>query len=408
MNRKQIKTQTVKNNMGRIASGKNLVDVIGPKDENVLQMRFDANQFPASAAFVYFLDKVSGNNLIKDPEDRLDWGDQVTERMNKPLINIEMAREIREASDAAFNTEVGKYLAAKAYSIFSLLLLGDKSFIGNLHLHDRFILLVTAPRHGGSYLTKELYRAVGVDHKTLPASFAHDGFPDATLQWVRHDFLDGSNMIQRTIQQTAEWLTMADWYFRNAEKKDGLRNIPKKGTKMIFAAPFFREILGPAAEWIVAARHPASACLSLLDKAGGMPADGKFPLLPRSSIERYVLQSWLSEKVLPEEVARMDYFDAFLHYWKRYYQTMAFNGLFIANNRLRILPYEKESFEGYLREQHARFDSGLDPEPMFIKDRAKKEVPEWVKKSAKTLEDIGSCWQEYQVVFPIDIVSLAL
>lgn len=383
------------------------VDESNAGSDAVPELRFPATLFPVSAAFASFVDQATGNRIL--PHDDVDWGDQITERMRQtPRSMSDFVAKTRAAATQAFHTDIGRHLTVKAYTIFGHLLTGNTTFSGQLHTHDRFMLVVSAPRHGGSYLTKELYRAVGMDHRQLPATFAHDGYPDASLRWTKQDFGQNLPMPKRTIQQTAEWLTMADWFFREAPKREGLRTIPKKATKMIYAAPFFREVFGPSAEWVVAVRHPAAACLSLVEKAGGMTNDGKFPQFPRSAIEQYVLSSWADDGISAQDVARMDYFTAYLHYWMRYHQIMAVNGLFSGNKRLRVLAYHPDQFESYLQEQHIRFGSGQQVEPMHVHSKTMQEVPHWVAQSQKALDGVAALWESYQVAFPMEAIAIAL
>ena len=373
----------------------------------VPELRFTAHHFPVSSAFVNFLDEVTGQKRIVREEN--DWGDQITERMGKGIGNIpEIRKVVQSASDTAFQTTLGRDLTLRAYNLLGHLLTGNTDFYGRMHSANRFILVVSAPRHGGSYLTKELFRAVGRDHRALPNYFAHDGFPEAHNAWIGNDGIETMPMTRRTIQQTAEWLTMADWFFRDAHPLAGLRTIPKKGTKMVYEGRFFRDLFGPLAEWVVAVRHPAAACLSLVEKAGGMTPDGKFPMQPRSVIERWVVESWESDGVNRQEVGRMPYFDAYLHYWLRYHQIMAVNGILQGNRRLTVLPYHRSAFEAYISAQHARFASGRSTEPFFVHGTVREKYPEWIVRSANAIEDVAQWWNSFGVAFPIAEVSEAL
>lgn len=372
----------------------------------VLELRFTAHHFPVSSAFVNFLDEVTGQMRIIREEQ--DWGDQITERMGKGLRNIpEIRKVVQSASDVAFQTELGRDLTLRAYGIFGHLLTGNQDFYGQMHSANRFILVVSAPRHGGSYLTKELYRAVGRDHRALPNYFAHDGFPEANNAWIGNDGMETMPMTRRTLQQTAEWITMADWFFRNSRPLAGMRTIPKKGTKMVYEGRFFRDLFGPLAEWVIAVRHPAAACLSLVEKAGGMTPDGRFPIQPRSVIERWVVDSWETDGVTRQEVGRMPYFDAYLHYWLRYHQVMTVNGLLQGNQRLTVLPYQQQAFETYISAQHSRFASGRDTETFFVHGSAREKQPEWVTQSAKTIEDVAQLWGSFGVAFPVAEIAEA-
>lgn len=376
---------------------------------------FDAVDFPVSATFAIFLDAVTEGGIYQDVER--DWGDQITEKM-APALDRHMddfRRQIKLAADTAFLKPLGRTLALRAYSFLASIMAGNPAFLSELHRHNRFIFVVSAPRHGGSYLTKELLHAMGKRYQDFPSYFMHDGFPDIRQAWLSNDGMELMPMTRRAMQQTAEWIVMADWYFRDdAAKSDSsegsspLRTIPKKATKAIYEARFFRDVFGHYAEYVVPVRHPAAACLSLVEKAGGMTENGLFPMQPRSAIEAWVLEAWAQDGVSNNDVAKMPYFKAYLHYWMRYYQIMATNGLFLNNKRLTILPYHKDSFEGYLQGQHNRFGSGRQVEPMYIQSKVFGLYPEWVRSSTATLDHIENLWSSFGVRFPRALVELAL
>ena len=379
---------------------------------------FDAVDFPVSATFAIFLDAVTEGGVYEDVER--DWGDQITEKMS-PALRKGMAdfrKQTKLAADTAFAKPLGRTLALRAYSFLASLMAGNPAFLSELHRHNRFIFVVSAPRHGGSYLTKELLRALGKRYQDFPSYFMHDGFPDIRQAWLSHDGMELMPMTRRAMQQTAEWIVMADWYFRDeAARADitttssgstALRTIPKKATKAVYEARFFRDVFGPYAEYVVPVRHPAAACLSLVEKAGGMTDDGLFPMYPRSAIEGWVLESWAQEGVSKEDVSKMPYFRAYLHYWLRYYQIMATNGMLLNNKNLTVLPYHAEAFEGYLQGQHDRFGSGCKVEPMHIQSKVFSLYPDWVRGSESTLDHIETLWGSFGVHFPRSILELAL
>lgn len=382
---------------------------------------FDAVDFPVSATFAIFLDAVTEGGVYQDVER--DWGDQVTEKMS-PSLQRDIAKfgqQIREAANKAFRTPLGKTLTLRAYQFLASLMAGNQSFLEDLQNHNRFIFVVSAPRHGGSYLTKELIRSLGKQYQDFPAYFMHDGFPDIRQAWISHDGMEQLPMTRRAMQQTAEWIVMADWFFRldaptaddptaipNIVGRKALRTIPKKATKAIYEARFFRDVFGTFAEYVVPVRHPAAACLSLVEKAGGMTDNGCFPRYPRSAIEGWVLESWAQDGVGSIEVAQKPYFTAYLHYWLRYNQIMATNGLFLNNKKLTILPYTKNAFEGYLQRQHDRFRSRKTVESMHIHGKVSERYPHWVRESTATLDHIESLWDSFGVQFPRDDVELAL
>lgn len=92
------------------------------------------------------------------------------------------------------------------------------------HYRYNFICVVGTPRHGGSYVTKQLFRAL-----------------------------------------------------------ESMIPVTKKATKAAYQGGFFDRVLGPNAEYIITLRHPIPACISTYEKSGGLPADGR--LAVRGNIE---------------------------------------------------------------------------------------------------------------------------
>lgn len=375
-----------------------------------IRFGFTAEDFPISAPFAVFLDEVTGGNSFDGYKER-DWGDQITEKMSPSMKEGDIytfIQKTRAAANLAFSKPEGNLLVGRAYNAFASLLAGNSAFLSELQGKNRFIFVVSAPRHGGSYLTKELLRAMGKNYNDYPSYFIHDGFPDIRYDWISHDGMESIPMTRRAIQQTAEWITMADWFFRDDRPNKGLRTIPKKATKSIYEARFFRDVFGFNAEYVVPIRHPAAACQSLVDKAGGMTNDGLFPLYPRSSIENWVQETWANDGVSAHDVSKMSYFTAYLHYWNRYFQVLAVNGMLRNNQKLTILPYTASSFEKYLQSQHDRFHSGRSVESMHIQGKVSALHPEWIQESQPVLQAMSILWESFGVPFPLNELQEAL
>lgn len=380
-----------------------------PQPNHTLGLQFTAEHFPVSSTFALFLElAVFGTSSIPP---NLDWGDQVTEKMHAPGASLpEFRKIVRDVANRAFNTPLGRDLTMRAYNLFGDLLVGNPRTLGHLQGARRHIFVISAPRHGGSYLTKELYRAVGIDPAQVPNYLAHDGYPDCGLSWYTQR--DGQDVpaTRTTIQQTAEWVVMADYFFRDrgrpmptTRQLDALPTFVKKGTKMVYQGPFFRETFGPLSEWAVIVRHPVPACVSLYEKAGGLPTDGKFPTRPRSAIERWVLDAWLNEGVPPEKVGEMPYFAAYLHYWMRYHQALAAGGLLNpGKQRLTILGYSPDELEGFVRAQLDRFGVAENPEPekFHASDKARNRHPDWILEAEPVIAGMRSLWESFGLELP--------
>lgn len=370
-------------------------------------LQFSAEHFPASPAFAHFLHYATTGEHAFDTLH--DWGNQVTESLWRNRDNSPEHRAmVQSMVNQAINTPLGRNLATKAYNLFGDFLVGNPNALMNLRQSHRHIFVVSAPRHGGSYLTKELLRATGIDPLSVPVYMGHDGYPSARPDWyVNHDD-ESVPMTRRTMQQTAEWMVMAHWFFRDNRPVDGMPTIVKKGLKMVYAAPFFRGTFGPQSEWVVAVRHPAASCISTYEKSGGLPKDGLFPKSPRSTIEHWIMDSWTFEGVTPEQVSTKSYFSAYLHYWIRYHQWMATGGLFANNRHLTILAYHPDIMESFIRKQRERFGaSDLFPEKFLAKPRAALEHPDWISEAAAPIQDMQTLWRSFGVEFPSHILSEA-
>lgn len=372
--------------------------------KNTLGLRFTAEHFPASASFAIFMETAAfGESSIKDNPD---WGDQVTEKLTgHKEPHAEFARKVKEAANKSFNTPLGRTLGLRAYNMFGDLLTGNSKTLSGIQSDRRYLIVVSAPRHGGSYLTKELYRAVGVESKEVPNYLAHDGYPDAAPFWFRAT--DGQSVpaTRNTIQQTAEWLIMSDWYFRNLKPTDGLKTIVKKGTKMIYMADFFRETFGTLTEWVIAVRHPVASCISTYEKSGGLPEDGLFPAKPRSVIERWVMDAWSRDAIPPSQIAKKPYFTAYLHYWLRYHQIMMVGGMLRGNRRATILGYHPGTMESFITQQIERFAVAENPKPetFFASQKAQERHPDWMHEARPVIESISTLWESFGVKLPNEI-----
>src|SRR5690606_13795669 len=142
--------------------------------------------------------------------------------------------------------EAGQRYIGRTYQIFVALLSGNTEIIRDLQFRFHFINIIGVPRNGGSYLTKEVYRALGYDPEKVPNVIAHDGFPEAGP----FRFAKGANSWTASLQTMAEFLTMVEIYFGKAKPHTGKIVVPKKLLKGAYAGGFFHHILGESVEHI--------------------------------------------------------------------------------------------------------------------------------------------------------------
>src|SRR5262249_54561461 len=129
----------------------------------------------------------------------------------------------------------GRAAVARAYQWLLALLTGDYNALREVQLRYHFVNIVGIPRNGGSYLTKELYRALGYQPDQVPNALAHDGFPESGPFQLK----PGSNSWIVGLHTMAEYLTMVELFFASAGRHSGKIVVPKKLTKGIYAGAFF-------------------------------------------------------------------------------------------------------------------------------------------------------------------------
>jgi hypothetical protein len=286
----------------------------------------------------------------------------------------------------------------RAYELFVALLIGDVDAIRAVQQQFRFILVVGAPRSGGKYLTKELFRALGHDPTRIPAVIAHDGFPEAApWRFDRH----GTTWVE-SLHTMAEYLAMVELFFGASRRHDGQVIVPKKATKAAYAPGLFQSVLGAGAEGLITIRHPVAACISTFESAGGLPADRRF--VTRGNLERLWARDLISAGFSDREVAEMDYFDAYLRYWEDYHLRLAMSGANVTRH-YRVVAYGAERLMGEARRFAGRCGSpGADVERFHVADR-RGRYPEWIARAEPALRRVGDQWGRVGMTFPFDAIA---
>lgn len=283
----------------------------------------------------------------------------------------------------------------RAYELFTALLMGDIDAIRAVQQRFRFILVVGAPRSGGKYLTKELFRALGHVPSRIPAVLAHDGFPEAA-PW-RFD-RSGTTWI-RSLQTMAEYLVMVELFFAAHRQHENQITVPKKATKAAYSPGLFQSVLGASTEGTITIRHPVPACISTYQTAGGLPADHRF--VSRGNIERLWERDLLGAGFDKREIADMNYFDAYLRYWEDYHVRLAMSGANITRN-YRVVVYGAERFMSEARRNAHRFGAlAPDVEEFHVYDRRDLH-PDWIDRAEPVLRRVSDQWSRVGMRFPLD------
>ncbi|MBI4693326.1 MAG: hypothetical protein HY749_04825 [Gammaproteobacteria bacterium] len=356
-----------------------------------VEIKLSDRELPVSPVFIDFLYHI----VAEVPFEGAVWGDQLSEALTN-----EQARLVRSATDNAtlvLSNAVGQQAIGRAYQLLVALMTGDVELIKDIQLRFHFINIIGVPRNGGSYLTKEIYRALGFHPDRVPNVIAHDGFPEAGP----FTFDRGVNSWTTSLQTMAEYLTMVELYFGKNKPHSGKIVVPKKLTKGTYAGGFFHRILGHAVENILTVRHPVTSCISTYEKSGGWPANGKFAV--RGNIEEWARRDLVYTGVDPEEIANTDYFDAYLRYWEQYHYYVATTGL-SASRDIIIVAYGKERMEDLVKSFYYRFGH-RDPKPESFEvfDNHARH-PEWFRKAEPVVKRVAEVWNTVGLRFPFEEV----
>jgi hypothetical protein len=230
-----------------------------------IEFKLTDRELPASPAFITFL----AGRLARTELAPEIWPDQTSEGLAQVAAK-ERELAVAAAAERVMNDPVGRRWVTQAYTLLIAFLTGDLEQLTALQSRFRFIGIIGIPRTGGSYLTAELYRSLGMDPHTIPGTLAHDSFPEAGP----FELTSGINSWIMTLKTIAEYLTMVEVFFAGREPHAGKIVVPKRLTQGMYAADLFQRVLGPMSEYVLTVRHPVAACVSTYEKSGGLPADG--------------------------------------------------------------------------------------------------------------------------------------
>ncbi|MBY0269149.1 MAG: hypothetical protein K2X06_04680 [Burkholderiales bacterium] len=351
-----------------------------------VEIKLTDRDLPVSPALVDFL-----HRRIHGRAAEALWHDQVSE----VLVPAEAEKRVEHARDVAESViahPVGQQVIFRAYELFAALLTGDEAKLAAFQRRFRFILVVGCPRHGGTYLTKQLFRALGQDPTQVPNVIAHDGFPDA----APFGFGAGYSAYTHMLLQTAEYLAMVEAWFGDRPAIDGKIIVPKKATKAAYQGGFFRTVFGADAEYIITLRHPLAACISTYEKSGGLPADGLFAA--RSNIEVWAQRDLQVSGMAQEQTQRMRYIDGYLGYWRYYHLQLAGSGL-ASDQQWRVVAYGRDRLMRLAEDLNRRFGVAGAVEDFQV-ERKLERHRDWNGAAAAALHQIEAIWSAQGLPFP--------
>lgn len=354
-----------------------------------VEIKLTDRELPASPVFIDFLSHLIDGRAFDDR----DWANQLEESLSYSMPDV--AKRAADDAPRVMENDRGRAWVSRAYTLLFALLTGQLGPIQELQARFHFINIIGIPRTGGSYLTAELFRALGREPASVPNALAHDGFPEAGP----FDLQPGSNSWILSLQTMAEYLTMVEAYFGSDRRHSGKIIVPKKLTKGIYAGGFFHRVLGEAVEHIITLRHPAAACLSTYEKSGGLPPNGLFAV--RSNIEDWCRRDLQHTGCSADQLARMDYFDAYLRYWEQYHLYIATTGI-SANRDLRIIVYGSERQQKLASQFHRRYDSELTAAAFKVSAKARERHPDWIERARPAIDRVAGAWGRVGIPFPLD------
>ncbi|HWW19437.1 MAG TPA: hypothetical protein VNZ06_01415, partial [Steroidobacteraceae bacterium] len=310
-----------------------------------VEVKLTDRELPASPAFIKFLAQT-----LRDRSWHSEvWADQRSEALSYSNDDLER-QQCFEAAELVMQAASGRGWVARAYELLYCLMVGNLEPLWELQRRFRFVAIIGIARSGGSYLTAELYRAIGIAPDRVPGALAHDGFPDIGPFVLA----PGGNSWTTSLKTMAEYLVMVEIFFDSRAVHEGKIVVPKKLTKGTYAGDFIQHSLGEDAEYLLTVRHPVAACVSTYEKSSGLPANGRFAV--RSNIEGWCQRDLLHTGCGAQELVRMDYFDAYLRYWEHYHLCLVTSG-FASAAKLRVVAFGDAALRSVAQSYHDRYDS---------------------------------------------------
>lgn len=352
-----------------------------------VEIKLTDKEFPVSPVFIDFL-----HRYLQELPFETSWHDQLSEELVTPQEDFQ--QKATSVATQVLENPAGQRVIYRSYELLTAIMTGVPDKLKLFQDRYRFICVVGCPRHGGSYLAKQLFMALGMDADQVPNVIAHDGFPDASP----FDFKEGYNAHTNMTHNMAEYLAMVEIFFSNSRLFDNLIMVPKKATKAAYHGAFFNTVFGPNTEYLITLRHPLAACISTYEKSTGLPKDGKFNV--RGNIEEWARRDNVFTGEDAQGIFRRDYFDVYLRYWEQYHYNLALTGLG-ANRNWTVVVYGRERMMKLAQSCFKRFKSKGGAEEFKVFDNRKRH-PEWHKKAEQAVQRVAGVWRSVGLTFPVD------
>ncbi len=352
-----------------------------------IEIKLTDQQFPISPVLVDFLYRFLENQSID-----ASWQDQHREKLSND------AHSVRDTAQANLSRVLSNPVAIntinRSYDLMMSIMFGHMDKLAVFQQCYKFMLVVGIPRSGGSYLTKHLFKSIGIDPARVSRAIAHDGFPNP----MPFQMIPQYNPYTSLMRQTAEYLAMTELFFGDRQTAGSPVIVPKKITLATYHGAFFREVMGPDTECIITLRHPVAACISTYEKSGGLPKNGKFVV--RSNIEDFAQRASLFSGTSQDTISSSKYFDIYLHYWETYHYNLATTGLMQPGNHT-IVCYGEQTMQAAAADLYTRFSgSGADADDRFRVKRKVHKHPGWNEKANGAIQRVAAVWRASGIQFP--------
>ena len=345
----------------------------------------DQQRIVLSATFIEFLALLLDGNGFGDQV----WSDQITESMNRRKCSD--AEKLEWQLDRLLLHAPARAVIQEVAALSSEIRAGTGATVEYYRSCCRLICIIGVPRTGGSYVTAELFAALGHNPRQVPAALAHDGFPEMPLS------RSGNRHSNKAIHGLAEYLVMARLFFQGCQDKQFI--IPKKFPKAIRQWNLIDRVFGNKVETVVTIRDPLSCCVSAYEKAGGLPEGSRFRV--RSVIEKWALRDLIASGASHANLTASDYFRVMISYWAFYYNLVATSGALSAG-KVSILTFSSSRIGAFATSNHIRFGSKLEPSTFIESEPGVRRHPEWRVEAINAVHDVALTWASRGLTFPAE------
>jgi hypothetical protein len=358
-----------------------------------LEIKLTDSQIRPSLEFLDFLSRFCAGE-----EFRGNWHDQLSERLRSGNITKLNDRVKSMAGEPVTDPRMQQALI-KSYELTVAILLGDVAKLKPFQNGCKFIFVVGCPRSGGSYLTKQIFMALGKDPDKVPGLLAHDGYPKIWPFYLE----DGHNAHTDMVRYVAEYIVLSMLFFGSKANYKNKVVIPKKDLNVAYHGAFFNKVFGANAEYVWTIRHPVTCCISTYEKQGGFPQGGRFSV--RGNIERFIQRDLMFTGEDKKSLSQQSYFNVYLRYWEQYHYNLILTGI-PPKNKITVVPYSREQMMLSAAAFFTRFGSDREAEDFHVFNKRDRHE-DWFEEAERAICRVQDMWRRFGMEFPLEQVMEA-